>query len=137
SRSTTYRSAAYTELAKLYLNEKQYNKAIVFANKALQYNQSNVVALDIQAVSQRLSAKPEIANNLLSRLYNLDNTSAFVAFERTLINEKKSTELSSLITNELKTESYIDLALKYYNFGLKDESISALKASPKDAKVFL
>ncbi|MCF6296998.1 MAG: DUF5107 domain-containing protein [Flavobacteriaceae bacterium] len=137
SQSTFYRTAAYTELARLYLNEKRYNKSLTVTNKALMFNQSNVVALEIQAVIFRLQKNEEPAKKVLTRLYDLDNTSAFVVNERILSGIDKSVSLSALITNELQAESYIRLALKYKNFGLIDDSISALKASPSDVKVHL
>ncbi len=137
SKSISYRSAAYTELAKIHLNESRYNKAIAVSNEALIFNQNNVVALEIQAVAFRLQEKLELAKKVLAKLYNLDNTSAFVANERILCGIDNSNSLTALITNELKIESYISLALKYQSYGLINECISVLKASPKDTKVFI
>ncbi|MFC4221270.1 DUF5107 domain-containing protein [Flagellimonas marina] len=137
SESTTYRSAAYTELAKLSLLEKKYGKAIELGEKALMYNQANVVALEIQAVAHRLQNNTEQAKQVLSKLYDLDNTSAFVAFERTLHGESNVSSLKSLITNELPAESYIELAVKYNSFRMDQESIKVLKAGPENAKILL
>ena len=135
SQSTSYRTAAYTELAKLYLNEKRYSKAIESANNALIFNQKNVVALEIKAVSYRKLNNIGSAKKTLVELYNLDYTSTFVTKERMINGNGNSTDLSRLITNELKAESYINLALKYKNFGLLDDCISVLKSSPNDVKV--
>ena len=135
SQSISYRSASYTELAKIYLNEGRYAKAISNADQALVFNQNNVVALEIIAVTSRLQKNTESAKKVLAKLYSLDNTSAFVAKERMINGTGKSNSLTSLITNELPSESYISLALKYQSFGLIDESISILKASPQDVKV--
>lgn len=138
SQSISYRSAAYTELAKLYLNEGKYSKAINTATEALIFNQKNVVALEIQAIAFRLQNNFDSAQKALSNLYSLDNLSAFVFNERGLINGlNNSKKLSTIITNELKAESFISLALKYKSFGLINESILVLKASPKDVKVFI
>ncbi len=137
SQSTSYRSAAFTELAKLYLNEDRYGKAVTTANNALGFNEKNVVALEIRALAFRAQNKPEAAKKTIAELYDLDNTSAFVANEKMISGEGDSNSLSALITNELQAESYISLALKYLDFGFVDESISVLKASPKNAKVFL
>ena len=137
SQSVGYRSAAYTELAKVYLNEGRYNKALATTNQALMFNQSNVGALEIQAVTFRLQKNAGAVKNTLAKLYDLDNTSAFVVNERIMSDAAKANALSNLITNELKAESYIRLALKYAGFGLAEESIAVLKASPSDAKVFL
>ncbi len=53
SRSISYRTAAYTELAKSYILEGNYNKALRTADKALAFNKNNVVALEIQSVVLR------------------------------------------------------------------------------------
>jgi len=137
SQSTAYRTAAYTELARVYLNEGRYNKALTNSNNALAFNQDNVVALEMKAVIFRLQNKQELYEMVLDKLYGLDKTSAFVANERMLNGVGKSNSLSSLITNELQAESYISLALRYNSFGLVEECISILKASPNDVKVFL
>lgn len=137
SQSISYRSAAYTELARFYMNEDRFEMAMAYTNRALMFNQTNVVALEMQAVIFRLQKEADSSRKVLVRLYNLDNTSAFVVKERELLGAGSRTNLSDLITNELRAESYISLALKYKSFGRVDESISVLKASPSDTKVFL
>ncbi|MEZ4810699.1 MAG: DUF5107 domain-containing protein [Allomuricauda sp.] len=137
SQSTAYRTAAYTELAKLSLVEKKYDNAIALSEKALMYNQANMVASEIKAVSLRLQNKLEPASKTLSKLYSLDNTSTFTAYERALIGEGNLKDLTSLVTNELPEESYIELALKYKSFGLDKESVNVLKAGPKNANALM
>ena len=53
--SVEYRSAAYTELSRLYLKEKNFEKAIAYAGKAIDYNRYNIIALQLQAVIYGLS----------------------------------------------------------------------------------
>ena len=137
SQSLLYRSAAYTELAKVYLIEKRFEKAMEFTDNALRFNQSNVGALEIQAVIYRLKNNKIGAVEVLDKLYALDNTSAFVVNERGYNEGGNTQSLSDLITNELRAESYIRLALKYQGFGRIDECISILESSSDDAKVFL
>ncbi|MCK5372534.1 MAG: hypothetical protein KAQ62_28420, partial [Cyclobacteriaceae bacterium] len=90
-----------------------------------------------KAVVCRLQINKERANEILDRLYVLDNTSAFVANERIINGQGKQADLSRLITNELPAESYLTLALKYKEFGLINESINVLKAGPKQAVILL
>lgn len=137
SQSVSYRSASYTELARIYLKEGRYNKALLTTNKALTFNQTNTVALEMQAVIFRLQNNVDAAKKVLLELYNLDKTSAFVVNERFLLGTDKNNSLADLITNELKAESYISLGLKYLSFQLVDDCVSVLEKSPKDAKVLL
>ena len=45
--------------------------------------------------------------------------------------------MSKLVTNELAFETYLQLAIKYYNFGFPEESIEILKVAPKQAIILL
>jgi len=137
AKSTTYRTAGYTELAKLYLQKNRYERAIEFSNKALAFNTYNVVALEIQAVAYRLKGEQTKADNILVNLYALDNTSAFVTNEQIISGKNPQKSLTTLITNELPAESYIQLALKYKTFGRINESVAVLKAGPKQVTLLL
>jgi tetratricopeptide (TPR) repeat protein len=48
--SAEYKTGAYTELAKLYLAEKNYSNVIDYTNKALTYNAINIAALQLSAI---------------------------------------------------------------------------------------
>ena len=50
AQSPLYRTAAYTELARLNLLDKKLNKSREYARKALAYNQYNLAALDMLAI---------------------------------------------------------------------------------------
>ena len=52
--SMEYRSAAYTELSKIYFRERNYGKAIEYAEKSLDFNNYNLEAYQIMAVIYRL-----------------------------------------------------------------------------------
>jgi tetratricopeptide (TPR) repeat protein len=49
--STEYRSAAYTELAKLYFREKNYHKALEYAQNSLDNNAKNITGLHLAALA--------------------------------------------------------------------------------------
>ena len=53
AQSPLYRTAAYTELARLYLREKKFHKAREHAQEALAFNRYNVVALEMSAIIHR------------------------------------------------------------------------------------
>ena len=78
-----------------------------------------------------------MADGILDQLYGLDATSAFVRYEKIRAGEADKSDLAKGITNELAFESYLHLALRYYHYGLPEESIEILKTSPKQATVLL
>ncbi len=137
SQSTSYRSAAHTGLARLFLKEKRYRKAVEYAQKALNYNNTNVAAMEIQAIAFRMKNNREEADKILEVLYDLDETSAFVANERIAWGGDNAGDLSLLITNELPAETYLQLAIKYLDYGFVDESINVLKKGPEYAIILL
>ena len=137
AQSPLYRTAAHTELAKLFLRERKFHKAEEYAQKALAFNRYNLAALEILAIVHRRPGEQDMANSFLESIYNLDATSAFVRSERALSGQTKFSDLGNLITNELAFETYLQLAIQYYNFGFPEESIEILKAAPKQAIVFL
>ncbi len=137
AQSTVYRTASYTELAKLFLVEKRYTKAAEYAQKALIFNQYNIIAMEILAVSCRLTNNLQLWDEVLKDLYELDETDPFVAFERIVSGEADLNSLRHLITNELPFETYLSLAIRYYAFGFPAESIKILKAAPEHVTVYL
>jgi len=137
AQSPLYRTAAYTELARLYLREKKFQKAQEYAQKALAFNRYNVVALEMLAIIHRQHGEQDMANGCLETIYDLDATSAFVRFERAFGGQTGLSSLSELITNELAFETYLQLAIEYYNLGFPEESIEILKVAPKQATIFL
>jgi len=137
AQSTTFRTASYTELAKLFLVEKRYSKAAEYAQKALMFNQHNIIAMEILAVTYRLTNKLLLWDEVLKDLYELDETDPFVASERIMSVEKDLNSLRHLITNELPFETYLSIAIRYYTFGFQAESIKILKAAPEHVTVLL
>ena len=134
--SPLYRTAAYTELSRLFLREKKFNKASAYAQKALAFNHYNIVALEMLAIVHRQQGELEMANEMLDRIYDLDATSAFVRYEKVLMGQTDISTLSQLITNELACESYLHLAIKYYHYGFPEASREILQVSPEHATVF-
>jgi len=137
AQSPLYRVAAFTELASLYLAEKKFTKAIENARRALAFNQYNITALEILAISFREQDNKEMVFGLLETIDQLDKTSTFRKYIDLVLNEEDLSELRKLITNELPYESYIELAVKLYNYGYGEESIQILESAPENALITL
>jgi len=133
AQSPLYRAAAHTELARLSLREKKRRDAAEHARKALAFNRFNMSALEMLAIIHRQNGEQDRANRILETIDGLDATSAFVRSERALAGQAALTGLSDLVTNELAFETYLQLAIKYYDLGFPHESIEVLKVAPKQA----
>lgn len=129
-----YRSAASTELAKLFLIDGEWDKAIRYSQKAIAFNKYNIDAFQTMAISQRKLNNNSEALKILNRINELDATNHFQRFERWLISNKNSDkqEFINKFKNELPHESFLDLGINYYNKGCTPEAIKSFELAPKN-----
>lgn len=127
-----YRSAAYTQLATIYLKENNNDKALMYAQKAMINNAYNIAALQLQAIIYRKENNKQNADKILDTLLSLDALNHFALFEKYLWNNDDKTKLqfTSTIQNELPAETYTELAIWYYNNGCVDEAKKVFELSP-------
>ncbi len=123
-----YRVPGFTALARMYLKEGDHRQARRLCGEALSFNSRNVAALEMLALINRINNDRVQAGLALAALEAVDPTSAFLAYERDLW--AQTSTLSSLITNELADESYLELALLYLRYGRKKEGLDVLKMIP-------
>jgi tetratricopeptide (TPR) repeat protein len=135
--STEYRSAAYTELSKIYLKEKSFEKALGYAERAVDYNRFNIEALQLQVVICRNMSNLTKAADVLKILLSYDALNHFSRFENYLMkpNEESKLNFTSLIRNELQSETYIELAIWYYNAGCLADAEKVFSLSPQTPEV--
>jgi hypothetical protein len=135
--SSEFRSAAYTELSRLYLKERNFVEALNYAKRAVDYNRFNIDALQLQAVICRyqndLSGEEEILKDILT----YDPLNHFARFEKYLLKPDEETRMQfiSLIRNELPQETFIELAIWYYNSGSLPDAEKVFSMSPKTPEV--
>ncbi len=137
SHSMAYRAASYTELARIYLKEKDLNYTKLYLKKALAFNKFNVHALEMLAVTYRLDNKPEKAKSILKKIDALDASNSFLISEQVFLGLGKTEDFSTLITNELPSETYLELAMKYKGFGRDADAAAVLKLAPETPIVLL
>ncbi len=137
ARSMEYRSAAYTEMAGIYLIRKEYPAALRYASMALDYNQFNISALRHKVVAGRLSWQHNLAKEGIERLLRLDPLNHFARYEKFLYvgSEENLLNFTSLIRNEFQEQSYLELALHYHSVGCLKESYDLLRRAPVCAEV--
>jgi Tfp pilus assembly protein PilF len=133
--SMGWRSAACTELAKQFLREKRYERALASAQESLDANQHNLDALQIQACIHRLQGNTIGAESSIGTLLALDPLNHFARFEKYLHRKTRPEEFTSLIRNELPHETYLELAAWYRGAGLDEDAAKVLDLAPPTAEV--
>jgi tetratricopeptide (TPR) repeat protein len=137
-RSMEYRSASYVEISGIHLQKHEFNKAEIFAKKALDYNRYNISAYEFLGMAYRKQNKFEEAGKNLESLLEIDPLNHCARFEQFLLNplSESISAFKSAIRNELPHETYLELALEYANHGLTDEAIQVLEQSPAYPTVY-
>ena len=133
--SPGWRSAADTELAKEYLREKRYDRALASAKESLVNNSLNLDALQLCACAQRLRGDTAGANAASVAVLELDPLSHFARFERCLIGKARAKDFTALIRNELPHETFLELAVWYHGVGLDTDAAKVLDLAPPTAEV--
>jgi Tfp pilus assembly protein PilF len=135
SQSTTYRSAAYTELARLFIKEQQLEKAFSYLKKALQASAANRQALQLMVLIYHLQYKSLEATNLADELIKANPLDHLVRFELYLLGRLSAEAFTAAITSELPYETYLELAGFYFNLGQYNTCLHILAMSPGYAMV--
>ena len=130
--SSEYRSAAYTGLCRSYLKEDDYSRALGYAERALDFNRYNIEALQMKAVIARKLGNKTKSEDVLSIIISYDPLSHFARFEKYLSDNKDQSRIDflSMIRNELPTETFMELAVWYFNTGCSEETLKLLSLSP-------
>ena len=128
--SPAWRSAAGTELAKEYLREKLYDRALASAKESLVSNTRNLDALQLCACINRLRGDATGADAALAALLELDPLNHFARFEQHLRGKAAVKSFTALIRNELPHETFLELAAWYRAVGLDNDAAKVLELSP-------
>jgi len=132
-----YRSAAYTNLAKIYLRESYFDKAAEYAMKSINYNKYAVDAYQVLAIIYRTQHKSQQAERVLHTLQLYDPLNHFANFERYLWQptEQNKIHFTGLIRNEMPQETYLELAIWYNSLDRKQEATKVLHLAPHNTEV--
>lgn len=133
--SVGYRSAAYTRLGKVYLVEKDYEKALFYAQKAVDYNRYDMDALQTQATIYRHLHREEQADQVLNEILDYDALNHFARFEQYLWKQDGATKNRFVgdIRNEMPSETYMELGIWYYDRGCYPEAKTVFALCPPGA----
>ncbi len=133
-----YRSAACTQLAKLYLKKERYAEADEYAQKSVAGNMFNIEGYKTAYLANILSGgKSEAAAILiLKTIETLDPLNEFARFEKYFADRTQDnlTAFQSMIRNEMTVQSYLELGVWYHSIGQADRARTVLSLSPGDAE---
>lgn len=123
SLSLAYRSAAYTELAKIYFNEYKMNKAYHYALKSLENNSKNYAALQLMSFISRELGELNRADSIIEVCLaaNPFNPIAraekmFNVYGRTRNSALANVQLKRHLRSELPEESILECQAYYTRF---------------------
>jgi len=132
ARSQEFRSTAYAQMAAIQLQLENKSLTEHYANLALDYNRNNFNALEALTVYYRKSGEKDLADKCVETISTLDPLNHFADFERNLLHpsDENYSRFTSTITNEMPYQTYLELCMIYYGFGLKNDALMVLDKSP-------
>lgn len=133
-----FRSAAYTALAGIRIRKLDFNEAIAYAQKSIDYNKNNLRAYQYLITACRHLKQKAAAQQWVHALLQIDPLSHYARFENYLLEDKQDLlqGFKDAIRNELPHETYLELALTYAEVGLTGEAIKLLQEAPSYPMVY-
>jgi len=131
ARSMKYRSTANTHLSQIALLERNYKDALHYANQALDFNTKNISALSYRYLALKASNRDKLAEQALKDLKAIDPLHHLISFELYLDKKITLEELKATHRSEFPYQSFLELAILYYNTGFDSKALTVLETSPK------
>ena len=122
-----YASASYYQLAQISATLGNANQALHEAGMAVNYNGMNIDAKNLKTTLLRKTGKKAEALALANEVVKFDPLNYYATNELVLLGAKPAAELRKLMRGV--PESYLELALYYYNNGFVKEAKDVLAAS--------
>ena len=122
-----YASASYYQLAQISATLGNANQALHEAGMAVNYNGMNIDAKNLKTTLLRKTGKKAEALALAKEVVKFDPLNYYATNELVLLGAKPAAELRKLMRGV--PESYLELALYYYNNGFVKEAKDVLAAS--------
>lgn len=139
ARSMEFRSVAYSLMAGIELQLNNLALAEHYGNQSLDFNRFNFNAFKVLAIVYRQQGNPDLADKMTENILALDPLNHFAGFEHYLLHPSSEnlSSFKSAIRNELPYQTYLELAIDYYNFGQKADAIQVLENAPVQPLVLL
>ena len=135
SASMEYRSASYTELAKLYFREDQLTKSFDYAQKAISEHPKNSDAWQIISTIHRVQGEKEKAVSSFDKLLEINPLSHFVNAEKLLWKMSSPQDFTKQISQEMPDEVFLNLADWYLTINRYQDALMILRQAPQQAEI--
>jgi tetratricopeptide (TPR) repeat protein len=135
SASVEFKSAAYTELAKVYFRQAQQSQSLEYAQKAIAANPKNIDAHQLVALIHRLKGEKEKARLALDRIKEINPLSHFVNAEKFLSGGFPFGDFAKAIQQEMKEEVFLWLADWYQSLHQYADALAILQQAPPQAEI--
>jgi len=137
--SPVTRQAAYLRIAYLAIKRKDWKEAERVISRCLDAYPRNENGWNVNAMIARKQGKISTAQKYLDDQLSLDPLNHFARFEKYLITGSDSdrNDFVHFIRQELPHETYIEMAIQYYEWNLPEEALEMLKLSPAHPMVEL
>ena len=135
--AVAFRSAVYTELAKIYLRSGDMNNATGYAEKCLLNNQYNMEGLQLLAIIYRLQKDAAAATTILNRMIAVDPLNHFAGFEKYLWDNTTASKekFTALIQSELPQQTYLELGVWYHQINCDEDALKVFSLAPNIAEI--
>ena len=135
--SPSFRHAAWLRLAYLAMKRQDWREAGNLTDKCVNSYPPDENAWNVKAVIERKLGNRESALKILNEQIALDPLNHLARFEKYLITDSESDqeEFISLIRQEMPHETYIEMAVQYYEWNMPDEALIMLDMAPEHPMV--
>ncbi len=132
-----FRTAAYTQLAKIYCISKDEARAFEYAEKSLLSNQNNIEGLQVLAVIYRHLKNEAGAAAILNRIIAIDPLNHFADFEKYCWGNslQAKTAFTTNIRSELPQQTFLELGIWYYRLHCNDEALNVFSMAQPNAEI--
>ncbi len=139
SASVSQRSAAFSGLGSIAMQQGNYSKALAYAHKSLQSNQMSSDNSQLKILALRKLGNKEQSIQELLQLEKKDPLNHFIRFEKYLTDPstENKAKVQSHITGEMPHETYLEYALWYLRNGQMADVLKVLDLAPQDHPIVL
>jgi tetratricopeptide (TPR) repeat protein len=137
ARSMEYRSSAYAQLAEISYLEKDFEPAVEYGKRAIDFNALNLNAREALATTYRAMKQRSQADKELDLILAIDPLDHLARFERYLLEPgpARLKEFKSMVRCELPHETYLEMALYYVRLGAVEDAVTLLRNAPEQPEV--
>ena len=130
--SPEFRQAAWLRIAYLDIKNRKWKEAEYVIGKCLESYPPNDNASVVKAMIERKLGRDEAALDILNEQLNLDPLNHFARFEKYLNThaETDKNDFTKYIRQELPYETYIAMAMQYYEWNMEEEALQMLGMAP-------